>query len=407
MSNFTKSLILVILILFLRLYFSSLIAFFLPDYTWDTQTKSFNLRDSRLNRSWEHTIDPAQMWAKADTSFYLQIAQNGYEKKPFSTETYTNWAFYPLYPYLIKTVASLVGDSTEFATTFYSGLFLSTVFFAAALSVFYKLLTKLNLSKEQILTVFLLFFTFPANYFLNLVYTESLFLLLTLLIFLNLFDKKYPLAFLFLSLAMVTRVTGIVLFPIVLGHYLYTKHMSGNLNSAFFKAAGYSLLSIIPLFLFYNHLFDLTGDFFASFKIQQAWNIPGFIPFGYFLSYLKLFGLTLNPSHALNAVFLLAVLIYSIFFLPKILLKREVINNINIVSLMTYFYFLVLIAVSVTNLNSGYRYLSVAFPMFIIPVLFYKKTYKDFDMLVLILGSLVLQILFFVFFLVNVPVYGF
>ena len=77
--------------------------------------------------------DLATMWANFDGLHYLSLAENGYENL-YSNSQY---AFFPVYPYLVKAFSFLGSYLT-------SALVLSNLFFVLALYIFYRLYSTLR-----------------------------------------------------------------------------------------------------------------------------------------------------------------------------------------------------------------------------------------------------------------------
>jgi Gpi18-like mannosyltransferase len=145
-------------------------------------------------------------WANWDGGHFLSIAKNGY------TETQT--VFFPLYPLLIKTL-------TFFGLNyFWSGFIISQIATAFVLFFFYKLIL-LDYKKEIVETSILLLLIFPASFYLSAVYSESLFLALTMASFYFARQKKWFLASLLASLSAITRLFGlIVILAIAIEYFL-------------------------------------------------------------------------------------------------------------------------------------------------------------------------------------------
>ena len=105
--------------------------------------------------------------ANFDGLHYLKIAEEGYFQY--------GEAFFPLYPLVIRAVAGILPA----VPAVYTGIGISLMCFFAALMVLYD---ELKSSKEDYpdrTVAFLL--TYPAAFFFAAVYSESLFLLLTVL----------------------------------------------------------------------------------------------------------------------------------------------------------------------------------------------------------------------------------
>src|SRR3989344_4453159 len=117
-------------------------------------------------------------WAQWDGGYYLSIAQNGYS----NTE---NFAFFPIYPMLIRFFAPLIGGNYIAAALIISNtaFLLFLIFFAKYLKRYY--------SEKTVYSTLFTFLLFPTTFFAVAAYSESMFLLFVILVFLNLRDKKY------------------------------------------------------------------------------------------------------------------------------------------------------------------------------------------------------------------------
>jgi hypothetical protein len=144
-------------------------------------------------------------WANFDGEHYLAIAHHGYGN--------LEQAFFPFYPWLIKTLVAPFRESL-FALLL-SGLTISHVAFLIALFLFY-LLVQLDFGKKiaQLAVIFLL--VFPASFFFGSVYSESLFFVLALGSFYAARKKHWWLAGVLGAFASATRIVGIFLLPALL-----------------------------------------------------------------------------------------------------------------------------------------------------------------------------------------------
>ncbi len=142
--------------------------------------------------------------ARWDASWYLQIANSGYGGNLART------AFFPLYPLLIHVVAWVVRSPVI------AGALISLAAFAVALALLYRLVRLDHSPRIAQVTVMLLAF-FPMALFFSAVYTESLFLALSLATIYAARRGRWVWAGVFGMLAAVTRDGGVLLFvPVVL-----------------------------------------------------------------------------------------------------------------------------------------------------------------------------------------------
>ena len=112
------------------------------------------------------------MLARWDTFFYYTIATEGYSWNP-AIVRHENVVFFPLYPMLMRWGGAALGGHPLLA-----GLIVSLTAFAGAMLLLYRL-ALLELGEEHAWRVLLLMSTFPYALYYSAVYTESLFLLLT------------------------------------------------------------------------------------------------------------------------------------------------------------------------------------------------------------------------------------
>src|SRR3954447_2877961 len=114
----------------------------------------------------------ANLLARWDTFFYYTIATDGYHWNP-DVFLHYNVVFFPLLPMLMRVGGAAIGGHPLLA-----GLGISLASFAGALWMLYRL-AQLELGEEHAWRVVLLISTFPYAVYFSAVYTESLFLLLS------------------------------------------------------------------------------------------------------------------------------------------------------------------------------------------------------------------------------------
>jgi hypothetical protein len=136
---------------------------------------------------------------RGDAVYYLDVASHGFvHARP------QNLAFFPLYPSLIRVLGFFIGSNVV------AGALISIVAFALALVLLHRL-AELELGHRAAdATVLLLAFA-PLSFFFTAIYTESLFLLLSVGSVLAARRERWALAGVLGGLATLTRVTGILL----------------------------------------------------------------------------------------------------------------------------------------------------------------------------------------------------
>ena len=139
-------------------------------------------------------------WANFDGEHYLSISQIGYRG--------LEQAFFPIYPLLMSVLSKPLGGSVEVSVL--KGFLISNIAFVLAIYFLYKLI-KLDFPKEIAILTILLMLVFPTAFYFGAVYSESLFLLLSVLSFYFARKDRWLLASLFGIAASATRIFGMLL----------------------------------------------------------------------------------------------------------------------------------------------------------------------------------------------------
>lgn len=231
---------------------------------------NFGNRFPYANTSLIPTGLPAWIWGfgNFDGVHYLRLAQDGY-KAEFSQ------AFFPLYPLFIHIFNVIPKNSFLDIRTyvdpgyFYTALILSNAFFLLALILFYKLI-RIDFNQKVAFRSLILLIVFPTSFYFGAVYTESLFLFLSLGALYFLRKNNFLVSGVFGALATATRIFGLLLLPVLLIEiFLKVKKKEIDLDSReFVKAIIGVLLApfgilLYMLFLrinFENPLYFLTSQ---------------------------------------------------------------------------------------------------------------------------------------------------
>ncbi len=153
-----------------------------------------------VQQNW-NVIDLHNRW---DAYWYLTIAEEGYYLR--GENSLSNVVFFPLYPLLVRTLAPAAGGNLVLA-----GWIVSSVFLMLAVGVLTRLAREFHPEIDPVLpTIFLL--AYPAAFFLNAVYSESLFLFLSLSMVLLALRRRFFLASVCAAFASATRIAGVFLF---------------------------------------------------------------------------------------------------------------------------------------------------------------------------------------------------
>jgi len=141
----------------------------------------------------------AGVWVRWDAVHHLNLAQRGYFEVPEA-----DTIFYPLYAFLTRLAAGLLGGDTIVA-----GLAIACLATWAALTSLYRL-TDCSLGPAAARWSILALAAFPTSFFLLAPFTESLFLALTLGAFLAAYRGRWWIAGAFGLLASLTRGPGML-----------------------------------------------------------------------------------------------------------------------------------------------------------------------------------------------------
>jgi hypothetical protein len=220
---------------------------------------------------WNLVLGPFARW---DSVWYMTIANSGYGGQLART------AFFPLYPMLIHAGAWIVGSDLI------SGILISLVCFVIALWFLYKL-TYLHFGSEVAqVTVTLLAFA-PFSFYFSAVYTESLFLALSLAAVYYARSGRWAIAGVLGLLAASSRNSGVLLIALLGLMYLYGPRESGALLTTWGRdhdprkwlpryrltwSAAWLLLIPVGLLAYLGYLWGLTGSPFTTFNVEQLWN---------------------------------------------------------------------------------------------------------------------------------------
>lgn len=224
--------------------------------------------------------NPFYQLIRWDSLIYLDILKNGY--------TLDTAKCFPLYPILVKFFSLFSGDAIL------AGLFVSWTSLVFALFYFWKLLNISDSIETSKRTLLLLLF-FPSAIFFSTIYTESLFLALTIAFFYYLKKENWAIAAVLGLFAASARTVGVFLFAVMLFRYWEIFHslpLFGKLGRERLREKlKFLFLSLcIPLGMALYCLFCYftLGHPFAFFSAQKTWQYRVFDwPWGVFLSFFK------------------------------------------------------------------------------------------------------------------------
>lgn len=208
------------------------------------------------------------IFARWDARWYLSIVRDGYQPSADLTQYYSNLAFFPLYPYLVKSLGWL-GLTLPNAFYIAVGLALSNLLFILSMALLYRMVVvDLGLGAEAAGRTLGLIFVFPAGFFFASFYTESLFLFLAVLGFTFALRENWAGTGIAAALGVLTRSQGVALL-LALG-WLYMEKRKWRLREVR-PSVGWFALAPLGLAAHFFHLYRISGRPLAVLDAMSAW----------------------------------------------------------------------------------------------------------------------------------------
>lgn len=220
--------------------------------------------DFRVN-----SLNIFEIWNIWDAPHYLSIAQLGYQTQGDEANFIVFLPLFPLLVFFFKHVFLV-----SFLTAGYFVSFVSSILLAI---MFYKLI-RLDYSSKTAMYGVLLMFIFPTSFFLHIFYTESLFILLSVMCFYFLRKRFYWGAFLTAALASLTRSFGLALIPAMLYEIIKNENLGREKRICYCLAGFLISVSGYLIYLFINYLLWGNPLQFVVFE-KQNWHTT-FAPLG-------------------------------------------------------------------------------------------------------------------------------
>jgi hypothetical protein len=316
-----------------------------------------------------------------DGQHYIYLAEKGYGKELSSD------AFYPLYPVSISMVNLFLRNSLL------SGLLISNALSFIAIVIFYLFVKDFYKNKKIAYTSVLLLFSFPTAFYFSLVYSESLFFLLSIAFFYYLYKKRFFVVGLFAFLVPLSRSLGILVFLPLLSFFIN----SFSFNPKQFLSQKVNLrilLVLVPLFGFFCYLlfmFLSTGHFIEGFLVQKMniaqWSVGNILKIDVLIR--NFFDMHLAIHGFVNSV--LDRIFFVVFLCSLPLIYKRGDKNLFIFSL-----FLGLVPPFLGSFMSYTRYMLVIFPLFMVLGSYLEEKRYNFLKFPLIYSMLLLQGLFLI-----------
>jgi hypothetical protein len=258
------------------------------------------LRPILAQRVWEYSPYLwLSIWGVWDTGRYLDIADNGYSAVATGGRPQPNYAFFPLYPMVIRYVGRLLGD------TFVAGLIVSNLSLLVGCIFLYRLI-RLEVDEETGRRTLKYLFLFPGAFVLSGVFAESLFFAVTVAAFYYARRGHWALVGAFGFLAAATRQIGVlIVLPLA---YEYLQALRRQRTRIRTDALCLLLIPLAPL-AYGLYTYVLTGDPLALIHVRATWGEQLSNPLRVLIE--AFFGgrlhLTFTAVFALSALVLLSV----------------------------------------------------------------------------------------------------
>ena len=302
-----------------------------------------------------HPVKLLDNFKRFDSYWFLNIARNGYryygvqeqmdKDRRVVTNKETNITPFPLYPLSIWLIDLAINELTL------SGMLISLGCFLGALMVFYRMVRH-DFGHRVAGRAVLYLSIFPTSWLYNSVYSESLFLLLTLLCLWRARQGNALSAGLYGMGAAATRLAGALVALPVAVEFLFRDGRRPNWKYAFpaFLAAALTSMGWLGYFAY---LRGLTGNIFVYFVAQRGWHKGFAMPWTALLNLLGP-GLFRSGMRVTHLAFLL-------LFTPLTVLGVKQLRPSYALLLLLGF----LMPLCVTNMLGLPRYFMVLYPAFI------------------------------------------
>lgn len=364
------------LLLFIPLFIGHLLIEFRQGYAYTSPLYFLSDKHSLISN---FLLSP---WGNFDGAYYLLIASTGYT---------VNAGFFPLFPLSIHLTTSIFAPSAAGLPfdpiQYFTALLLVGIYFLIAVIVIYKLV-RIDYQNNIALSTIVFMLLFPTSFFFASIYSESLFLLLSVLTFYFARKKRWILASLFGGLLTATRFVGIAIIPALIYEFMRQE------KTLFKQKALFLLLTLLGILSYMWFNLQKWGNAFyfihaqGNFENNRSVTEPILIPQTIY-RYIKILT-SVDLSHFEWWVALLEI---STFTFVAIMLFVTWKKRLR----LSYIFFAIicfLIPISSGTFTGLPRYSLTLFPIFITLALIKSKTIKT---VYSIISFILLFILFMLF----------
>ncbi len=317
-----------------------------------------------------HLSQEVFAWANFDGEHYLSIAIFGYKG--------LEQAFFPFYPMLISFFAKPFSANlfSALLSSTLIGLLISNTALVLALIFLYELIL-LDFPKKISFTTVILLLIFPTSFYFGALYSESLFLLLSLLCFYFARKKRFFLASFFGFLSSATRIFGVLLLPAMLIEIYQQKEKFSKIFWIFFIPLG------LGVYMLYQYL--TVGDPLAFYHLQkivgeQHQSGLTLLPQVYY-RYIKMLIVVDSHSTIYQTIFLEFITGIVFFLLPIYGYFKKIRLSYLVYAMLGF-----LTPTIQGSFSSVPRYVIVFFPCFIALAIFWNNLSKKLKIVYLMLS---------------------
>jgi hypothetical protein len=210
-------------------------------------------------QGWHNAIDATE---RQDAVWYLRLVDDGWSTDDASA------AFFPLYPLAVRAVAWVLPGADLLAALLVSNL----AFLAALLALF--ALTAEAFGERVARRAIVVAAIFPTAFFFLAPYTESLFLLLSILAFREARHDRWGRVAVFGALAALTRSVGVLLVPALLIEAISARRdrgRAGGRRALGARVAGAAAIALGPL-CWFGWWGIIHGNWLAPLDAQRQWS---------------------------------------------------------------------------------------------------------------------------------------
>jgi Gpi18-like mannosyltransferase len=312
-----------------------------------------------------------------DAGYYIRIATKGYD---FSLKEFSSINFFPFYPMLIMIFNLIIGNLIGGPKII--GYLISNISLAIAAIYLYKLI-RLDFNKNISMRSVFYMLIFPTSFYFSIIYTEGLFLLLTISCFYYARKKQWLTASILGFFISLTRVVGVFIFIPILIEYLDLDFNSLKISfKKIKKDILYLLLIPAGLFIFMLYQYFKFNDPLAFYHAKSVLNIN----YSLFAETI----LSVGNYAVFNRIMFLGFLIFTIIMIIYLYFSEIRLSYI------VYCLVLLFVYLSTGKIEAIHRYVAVLFPIYIGMALTSKNKILEYIYILALISLLTFFVILFV-----------